>query len=93
MNISELIKSGQQVQVVINALDLKEAFLAWEVERMQKDKQPQPEALLTKDEACSMLRCSRGTLHNWWKSKRLIPVKIGRKNFYRKDDILKIIGQ
>ena len=28
MNISELIKSGQQVQVVINALDLKEATAA-----------------------------------------------------------------
>ena len=32
MNINEILRSGANVQLVINALDLKELFLEWQAE-------------------------------------------------------------
>lgn len=36
MSISEILKTGTNVQLVINALDLKEAFLQWNEEAKVK---------------------------------------------------------
>ena len=36
MNINEILRSGANVQLVINALDLKEAFLQWNAEQKEE---------------------------------------------------------
>ena len=40
MNISSILESGANVQLVINALDLKEAFLQWCEEAKPEDTPP-----------------------------------------------------
>ena len=47
--------------------------------------------LVTADEAAAMLRLSKGTLHNWLSQKRLTKIKIGRKTFLSRDEILGLI--
>ena len=46
MNIIELLNNGANVQLVINALDLKEAFLQWNEETRQPDAERKAESYL-----------------------------------------------
>lgn len=47
MNINDILRTGTNVQLVINALDLKEAFLQWSEEAKSEVKQTQVESYLT----------------------------------------------
>jgi len=47
--------------------------------------------LITADEAAKILRISKGTVHNWLSQKRLTKIKIGRKIFLSRDEILGLI--
>lgn len=48
--------------------------------------------LLTTDEVINMLHVCRSTLWNWERKKLLIPNRAGRRNLYKLEDILKLIG-
>ena len=50
------------------------------------------ETYLTPDEVAKMLGVSTNTLWRWNKSGYLCHVKCGRKSFYKKSDIDKLIG-
>lgn len=90
MNIQELIKSGTNVQIVINALDLKEAFLQWYEE--QKQQQPEEEEqYLTAKETADRLHVNVATLWRWDKTGYLKKVKLGNKPYYRMSDIKKLM--
>lgn len=94
MKISELIKNGQQVQVVINALDLKEAFLEWEKEReIEREKEKREEVFLSRDEAAKMLRKDKSTLYRWEKSGDIKACRIGREVKYKQSEIMRFLGQ
>lgn len=49
---------------------------------------PDPDILLTVDEAAEFLKVSRVTLWQWEKKKILVPSKIGNLVRYRKSDII-----
>lgn len=52
--------------------------------------EPLNEKLLTAEEACEYLRCSRPTLHRWKKAGTIPHVRIGANIRYRESDLKKI---
>lgn len=89
MNINQILESGTNVQLVINAIDLKEAFLAWakDVEKVEKKK----ETHLTPTEVCNKLHVDKSTLWRWNRDGYLKKIKIGGKPFYKLSDIEKLM--
>lgn len=86
MNISSILESSASVQLVINALDLKEAFLQWSEEAKPKDT-PQPERYLTTNETAKRLGVDTSTLWRWNKTGYLKKIKRGSKVFYKESDV------
>ena len=91
MSIEEIITSGASVQLVINALDLKEAFLQWSEEMRQPDTETREESYLSAQETADKLGVDASTLWRWDKSGYLKKIKIGRKIRYRESDVLKLM--
>lgn len=91
MNIIELIRSGANVQLVINALDLKEAFLQWNEEMKHTEPVQKEEAYLTAKETADKLDVDLSTLWRWDKSGYLKKIKIGKCVKYRLNDIHKLM--
>lgn len=91
MNINEILNSGSNVQLVINVLDLKEAFLQWSEEAEANKVVEKKEVYKTVEEAAEMLHRTRNSLWRWAKSGYLVPVKVGAKLFYRMSDIEKLM--
>ncbi len=52
---------------------------------------PEPEKLLTTQEACELLRCSKPTLHRWKKSGIVPFVRLGSNIRYKQTDLEKLI--
>lgn len=52
--------------------------------------EPVNEKLLTTEEACNYLRCSRPTLHRWKQAGTVQHVRIGANIRYRESDLKKI---
>lgn len=65
MNINDILRTGTNVQLVINALDLKEAFLQWSEEAKSEVKQTQVESYLTSPETAKRLGVDESTLWRW----------------------------
>ena len=79
------------MQLVINALELKEAFLQWDEEKRQPDQEIKPEKYLTAQETADKLGVDVSTLWRWDKSGYLKKIKVGNKNRYRESDVLKLM--
>ena len=93
MKISELIDQhgAENVMLVVRLSDLQQ-FLSEIVEsqikvKEQEEAKQNDQDLLNPAEAGKILKVSRPTLERWKNSKYLVPVKIGGKCFYRKQDI------
>lgn len=91
MNINELLSKGTNVQLVINALDLKEAFLQWSEEAKSEVKQTQVENYLTSPETAKRLGVDESTLWRWDKTGYLKKLKVGGKVRYRESDVIKLM--
>ncbi len=91
MNINEILRSGANVQLVINALDLKELFLEWQAEVEANKVKEKEETYKTVEEAAAILHRDRSSLWRWAKSGYLVPIKVGAKSFYRMSDIKKLM--
>ena len=91
MNIPDLIKEGANVQLVINAVDLREAFLQWTAEMKQSEAIPQEETYLSANETADKLGVDLTTLWRWDKSGYLKKIKIGKGVKYRLSDINKLM--
>ena len=92
MNIASLIESEANVQIVVTLSDLKEFALTIVSEAMAaKEAEKKEERYLTPDEVADIAGVSRNTLWRWEKEKYLIPIKFGRKSFYKQSDINKIL--
>ena len=92
MSINELLKTGSNVQLVINALDLREAFLQWNEELKQaKPAETKEESYLSAKETADKLGVDVSTLWRWDKSGYLKKIKVGKKIIYRKSDVLKLM--
>ena len=91
MNVQELMNTTANVQIVINALDLKEVFLQWNDELKQNAQPKQEEKYLTTAETAKRLNVDVSTLWRWNKQNYIVPIKLGRKTLYKESDILKIL--
>lgn len=79
------------MQLVINALDLKEAFLQWNGEMKQSEPIRQEETYLTAKETADKLGVDLSTLWRWDKSGYLKKIKIGNAIRYRQSDVLNLM--
>ena len=92
MNITNLIKEGANVQLVINALDLREVFLQWNEELKQsKPAEAKEESYLSARETADKLGVDISTLWRWDRSGYLKKIKVGNKTRYRESDIIKLM--
>ena len=93
----ELASSCPGLMVTVKCSDLIEAFrLVVEETKLQREQvssDQTTETYLTEDEVMQMLGVSHSTLWRWQKQEYLSPVKIGRKNRYRKSEIVALINQ
>jgi len=82
MNIKELINSDANIQIVVNALDLKEFALEIIEETLAQAKNAKKEEkYLTVDEVGKILKTTKSTLWRWNKTGYLKTVKVGYKVF------------
>ena len=79
------------MQLVINAVDLREAFLQWTAEMKQSEAIPQEETYLSANETADKLGVDLSTLWRWDKSGYLKKIKVGNKVRYRESDIRKLM--
>lgn len=89
MNIQEIIKSGANVQVVVNVLDLKELFLQWQAELTeQRNASAQTtEQLFSPKEFAQRHNVTTTTLWRWCKAGILTPTKTGGKTYYKESNL------
>ena len=76
--------------VLAFARELSQCILAENATTASKEKDD--DALLTKKEVMERLGVSSTTLWNWENDRYLLPVKVGRKVFYRLSDINQLLG-
>ena len=89
MSIKDILQTGANVQLVINALDLKEAFLQWSEET--KREEAKEENYLTARETANKLGVDVSTLWRWDKSGYLKKIKLGNAIRYRESEVDKLM--
>ena len=101
MKLEELARLGGNVQIVISASELKEAFRQWAAEERasialslretrtesKKDRFPK---MLTRKETTEILRVSEKTLWTYEKQGLLKPVKVAGRVLYHPDDVAEL---
>lgn len=84
-------KMDSNVQIVCTLGDLRQLFADWRDEQKAKEQrelqQQKKEDYLTVDEVCKILGVTKPTLWRWAKMNYLVPVKVGKKNFYKASDL------
>lgn len=94
MDIREIMRSNSSSQqlFIVSAQDLKNAIDASIQQAIQElmENMPMSDKLVPLKEVAETLNVSRCTLNRWNKDGYLVPIKIGRKVFYRQNDINEI---
>lgn len=94
MDIREIMRnsSSSQQLFIVSAQDLKNAIDASIQQAIQElmGNMPMSDKLVPLKEVAETLNVSRCTLNRWNKDGYLVPIKIGRKVFYRQNDINEI---
>nr|DAE77629.1 MAG TPA: helix-turn-helix domain protein [Bacteriophage sp.]DAZ04136.1 MAG TPA: helix-turn-helix domain protein [Caudoviricetes sp.] len=96
MDIREIMRSNSSSQqfFLVNAQDLKNAIdasIQQVIQELNEDvSKSNNDNLVPLKEVAETLNVSRCTLNRWNKDGYLVPIKIGRKVFYRQNDINKI---
>lgn len=94
MDIREIMRSNSSSQqlFIVSAQDLKNAIDASIQQAIQElmGNMPMSDKLIPLKEVAETLNVSRCTLNRWNKDGYLVPIKIGRKVFYRQNDINEI---
>ncbi len=94
MDIREIMRnsSSSQQLFIVSAQDLKNAIDASIQQAIQElmGNMPMSDKLIPLKEVAETLNVSRCTLNRWNKDGYLVPIKIGRKVFYRQNDINEI---
>ena len=86
MNIEHLINSGQNIQVVVSALDLREAFEEWSARHKTEDWLPTSEVV-------GRYNVSKQTLTNYTKRGMLHSVRRGVELHYRLSELQQVFGE
>lgn len=90
MKIKELFNLNGNVCVSISLADLNEFVEEKIAEAAAKPQQTQ-ETMLSADEVCDALEISANSLWRWRKTGYLKGSKVGRKVFYRKSDVDRLL--
>lgn len=96
-SVKELIAGGADALIVCSAKDLQDAFLS--IFDRQQEREPKKQlsdegsGLVSTNEVCKMYGVVPATLWRWAKLNYLVPIKVGRKNFYRKSDLDALSGE
>lgn len=94
MDIREIMRSNSSSQqlFIVSAQDLKNVIDASIQQAIQElmGNMPMSDKLVPLKEVAETLNVSRCTLNRWNKDGYLVPIKIGRKVFYRQNDINEI---
>ena len=82
----------ENLQIVCSLDDLRQLFSEWrdeqrENERRELEQQTKKDEYLATEEVCKLFGVTKPTLWRWAQIKYLVPVKVGRKNYYRVADI------
>lgn len=96
MDIQKTITDGTNVQLVVNYNDLKEIcfdLVKEAFDQQKKLKEQENGGLLDSKEAMKMLGVKAETLWRWHNMGYLCHTKIGNRNFYKRSDIEKILGE
>ncbi len=94
--IAELITSGANVAIMVNVADLREFFRECSDERQAERAKHETERvkdseMLSLYDVMAKFNVSKPTLWRWQKTGYLVPIKIGRKLFYRVSDVSKLM--
>lgn len=92
MEIKDLIKKETSVQLVVNAADLKELFIQWNDEISYRHVVSAEEGYMSPNDVANKYHVSKVSLWRWAKLNILVPVKLGRKSYYKKSDIDKLFN-
>ena len=91
MSIAEIMSLKENVLLVVSLDDLKALFYSLlderDAERQAISESQHNEEMLSADETATILGVQKNSLWRWAKSGYLVPVKIGRKCFYKQGDI------
>lgn len=94
--ITDILESKENVLLVVSMSDLKELFNhiidEREAEKQAVADNKHDNELVNADDTAKILGVKTNTLWRWGRSGYLIPVKIGRKSFYKQADIDRIKG-
>lgn len=91
MNIVSILNTDANVQLVINASDLREYSLSLIDDVLSKKEEREPEEhYLTTNAAAKRLDVDISTLWRYAKCDYLVPIKVGGKKRYRESDIKRI---
>lgn len=82
----------ENLQIVCSLDDLRQLFGEWQAEQRENERQERKQhskkdEYMTTEEVCKLLDVTKPTLWRWAQIKYLVPVKVGRKNYYRASDI------
>ena len=85
-----IIFTPEQTQV------LSEKIASAVVDALQRIEHSRPESAvnnltMTREEVCKYLGIGPTTLWLWQKTNRLTPIKLGRKLYYRTDDVIRLL--
>lgn len=96
--ISEIRKNPDHISLTITGTGLVELIKAVQqviYEEINEEKANQQDSdieLITKQDVIDKLHVSSTTLWIWEKRKYLVPVKIGRRIFYKRRDVSNLMG-
>lgn len=86
MDINSLLQSGHQLQLVVSAADLREAFMAWSESRLAEEWLP-TSVVTGKYGVCKQ------TLKNYERGDLLHPVRRGVEKHYRLSELKQVFGE
>ena len=88
LNMEEYTATANQM-VVIGVEELMTLVKEQVVSALQSMKEERQERYLTRSEAAQTLNVDVSTLWRWAKNGILVPVKMGKKTYYRESDVKK----
>lgn len=91
MTIKELINSGANITIAVTPTELKEFALTL-VSELAKVEPKEEDRRLTISEAAEMIGKDKSTIHRWKNMGYLKPIYIGKKPYFLKSDIDKILN-
>lgn len=90
MNIQDLLDAGINVNITVTPADLEEFAIS--IINKMKEEKPHHEKYLHPDEVARICDVTKNTLWRWDKTGYLKAERVGRRLFYKKSDVDKLLN-